>query len=122
MITFDTGALIAVERNRQRMRHVLERARERGLDVHVPSICIAEWWRKRSDRHDQILAALLVVHTDDVLMQAAGEALSAVAKATTIDAVVMATAARTGGVVYTSDVADLERLRTFFPTVRVLGV
>jgi hypothetical protein len=38
------------------------------------------------------------------------------------DAVVMASAARRGGVVYTSDVDDLERLRSFFPEIRVLGV
>jgi hypothetical protein len=34
----------------------------------------------------------------------------------------MASAARRGDVVYTSDVSDLEKLRKYFPTVRVLGV
>lgn len=121
-ITFDTGALIGLERNKQRVRHVLERARERGLIINVPSVCIAEWWRKRSDRRVQILEAVEVVHTDEVLMKTAGEALSTVPQATTIDAIVMAVAARRGGVVYTSDIDDLERLRRVFPSVRVLGV
>lgn len=122
MITFDTGALIGLERNRQRMRHVLERAKERGFDIHVPSVCVAEWWRKRTDLREEILAALVVVHTDDAIVRAAGEAMVAVPKATTIDAIVMASAARKGGVVYTSDIDDLERLRAVFPSVRVLGV
>jgi predicted nucleic acid-binding protein len=122
LITFDTGALIGLDRNKQRMRQVLERAKERSLLIHVPAVCVAEWWRKRTDRRVQILDALEVVHTDDELMKVAGEALASVAQATTIDAIVMASAARRGGVVYTSDVDDLERLRQVFPGVRVLGV
>jgi len=39
-----------------------------------------------------------------------------------IDAIVMASAASRGDVVYTSDFDDLERLRSFFPSVRVLVV
>jgi len=34
----------------------------------------------------------------------------------------MASAALRGDVVYTSDIQDLERLRRYFPGVRVLGV
>lgn len=42
--------------------------------------------------------------------------------ATTIDAIVMASAALRGGVIYTSGVDDLERLGRYFPEVRVLHV
>jgi hypothetical protein len=42
--------------------------------------------------------------------------------AKTVDAIVMASAASRGDVVYTSDVDDLERLRAYFPAVRVLAV
>lgn len=42
--------------------------------------------------------------------------------ATSVDAIVVASAAQRGDAIYTSDVADLERLRTFFPMVRVFGV
>lgn len=41
---------------------------------------------------------------------------------TTVDAIVMASAARRGDVVLTSDVADLERLARHFKSVRVLSV
>jgi hypothetical protein len=51
----------------------------------------------------------------------AGEALAAVAGSTAIDAIVMASAAQRGDLVYTSDIDDLERLRVHFSAVpRVL--
>jgi hypothetical protein len=52
----------------------------------------------------------------------AGEALAAVRGATPMDAIVMAFAAARGGIAITTDVGDLERLRAFFPAVRVLGL
>ncbi len=120
--TFDTGALIALERNRQRMVTIFKTARTDRITMMVPGPCVAEWWRGRTDVRERILAAVLVVHTDDVLVKLTGEALAAVPKATAIDAMVMATAARRGGVVFTSDVDDLACLQTVFPSVRVLGV
>jgi hypothetical protein len=56
-----------------------------------------------------------------VCAKLAGEALASVHGATAIDAIVMASAATRGDVVFTSDVDDLERLRAFFPRVRVLS-
>jgi hypothetical protein len=52
----------------------------------------------------------------------AGEALAKVKNATAIDAFVMASAALRGDVVYTTDIEDLERLRAFFPGVRLLSI
>jgi hypothetical protein len=120
--TFDTGALLALERNRQRMVTVFKTARTDKIPMLVPGPCVAEWWRGRTDVREKILASVIVVHGDDVLMKLAGEALAAVPKATCVDAIVMATAARRGGVVFTSDVDDLTRLQAVFPSVRVLGV
>jgi predicted nucleic acid-binding protein len=88
----------------------------------VPSVCLAEWWRGASDRRVDILHAVVVEHTNDPLMKTAGEALASVRGATVADAIVMASAARRGGIVYTSDIDDLQRLQAFFPEVRVLGV
>jgi hypothetical protein len=48
--------------------------------------------------------------------------MAEVSSATCIDAMVMASAARRGGVVLTSDVDDLMRLQRAFPGVRVLSV
>jgi hypothetical protein len=44
-LTFDTGALIALERGRQRMREVFERSLERGQPITVPADVVTEWWR-----------------------------------------------------------------------------
>lgn len=95
-------------------------AREQHVPMFAPSVAVAEWWRKQSGRADEILAAMRIEHTDTALVKLAGEAVAAVRGAGTIDAIVMASAARRGGVVYTSDVGDLDALRSFFPEVRVL--
>lgn len=121
-LTFDTGALIALERNRQRMRDILTRALEASVVITVPTPVIGEWWRGRSDIRDAILASVEVEPLSERLAKLAGEAVGAVRGAALVDAIVMASAASRGDVVYTSDVGDLERLRGFFPEVRVLGV
>jgi len=121
-LTFDTGALLALERNRQRMVAVFKTAFADKTPIYVPSMCVVEWWRGRTDLREKILASVIVEHTDNALVRLTGEALAAVPSATSIDAIVMATAARRGGTVFTSDVEDLLRLQTVFPTVRVLGV
>ncbi|MDB4997594.1 MAG: PilT protein domain protein [Myxococcaceae bacterium] len=119
--TLDTGALLALERRRQRTLAFLAIAKADKIPLVVPSVCIAEWWRGRTDVREKILATVIVEHTDDELVKLAGVALAAVPKATCIDAIVMASAARRGGIVITSDVEDLTRLRAAFPGVRVLG-
>lgn len=121
-MTFDTGALIALERNKRRVVELFQHAFRRGDDVVVPTVVVAEWWRGRTDLREDILASVLVEELSAPLARSAGEALAAVRGATAIDAVVMASAARRGDVVITSDVGDLERLRGHFPTVRVLGI
>ena len=121
-ITLDTGALIALERRKQRMREILEHALGRNQRITVPADVVGEWWRGRSDVRDAILESVDVEPLSEELAKLAGEAIAAVRGATLVDAVVMASAASRGDLVYTSDVGDLERLRKHFPGVRVLGV
>ena len=121
-LTFDTGALIAIERRRQRMARIYTTAVADGLLVTVPAIVLTEWWRGRSDAAETLLRGLRIELIDAELGKLAGEALATIEGATAVDAIVMASAARRGDVVYTSDVNDLERLREYFPEVRVLGV
>src|SRR6187402_2580747 len=109
-ITFDTGALIALERRGQRARKVLERATEQKIRITVPAPVVTEWWRGRNDVRERILAGLRIEPLSDSLAKIAGEALAATRGATAIDAIVMASAAQRGDVVYTTDVSDLERL------------
>jgi predicted nucleic acid-binding protein len=121
-ITFDTGALIALEGRSGRARKVLERATELKVRITVPSAVIAEWWRGRSDHRDAIVAAVRVEPLSERLAKLAGEALASVRGSTAIDAIVMASAAQRGDVVYTSDVHDLQALAAYLRAVRVLGI
>lgn len=121
-ITFDTGALIALENRRQRMREVFEVALRTARVMTVPADVVAEWWRGRTDRRETILAAVKVEPLTERLAKVAGEARGQVHGATHVDAIVMASAALRGDVVFTSDIDDLERLRSRFPNVRVLRV
>jgi len=121
-LTFDTGALIALERRHQRIARVYATAVASGLPVTVPAVVISEWWRGRSDVRELILRGVRIEDTTAAIGRLAGEAQAAVQGATAIDAMVMASAARRGDVVYTSDLRDLGRLQAFFPTVRLLSV
>lgn len=120
-LTFDTGALIALERRRARMRGILERALEANQPITVPADVVAEWWRGRTELRARILECVDIEPLTEPLARLAGEALAVVKGATHVDAIVMASAATRGDVVYTGDVDDLEMLRRHFPTVRVLA-
>ena len=118
-VTFDTGALIALERGEKRMRTVVLAAQHDGLEITVPSVVLIEWWRD-APRQRTILEGLTIEPTSGRLAKLAGMALGAVSGATAIDALVVASAAQRGDYIYTSDLEDLERLRTYFRSVRVL--
>jgi hypothetical protein len=120
-LTFDTGALIGLERKHHRIRRVFTTAIRDNVRVTVPSAALVEWWRGRTDLAQDILASVDVEPVDEGLAKVAGEALAAVPNATAIDAMVMASAARRGDVVYTSDFDDLMRLQAHFRSVRVLA-
>jgi predicted nucleic acid-binding protein len=121
-ITFDTGALIALERRSAHARKILERATELKIRITVPSAVITEWWRGRSDMRDNVVLAVRIEPLSERLAKLAGEAVASVRGSTAIDAIVMASAAQRGDVVYTSDVDDLQRLAAHFRAVRVLGI
>jgi predicted nucleic acid-binding protein len=121
-LTLDSGALIGLERRHHRIRRVFATAVRDNVRITVPAAVLVEWWRGRTDLAEDILAAVDVEPVDEALAKAAGEALAVIPTATAVDAVVMASAARRGDVVYTSDFDDLTRLQTYFRAVRVLVV
>ena len=121
-LTFDTGMLIALERRSRRAWVIYRAAMQRKVPITAPAAVIAEWWRGRSDVREHVKSGLRVEPLTDALAQRAGEAMASVRGSSVVDAVVMASAASRRDVVYTSDYDDLERLRAFFPTVRVLVV
>lgn len=121
-ITLDTGALIGLERRTERMKAVMARIAARQLPVTIPSVVVAEWYREQRDAKRILALAKLVEPTTGTLAELAGKALRATGGSNTIDAIVMASAAQRGDVVYTSDVDDLLAFADVFPEVRVLGV
>lgn len=121
-VTLDTGALIGLERGKARAHALLRAARARGLRITIPAPVLAEWWRGQRGPVRKVRQGCLIEVFDEALAEAVGETLAEVQGATLVDAVVMTSAARRGDVVFSSDAGDLERLRTRFPNVRVLGV
>ena len=119
-ITLDTGALIALEGADKRMRARLFNAREDGQIVTVPAVVLGEWWRGGTARQRKILDAVEVEPTWEHLCKLAGEAIAALPGATVVDAIVMASAAQRGDLVYTSDFEDLDHLHTHFRGVHKL--
>ncbi|MBL8950182.1 MAG: hypothetical protein JNK82_05360 [Myxococcaceae bacterium] len=97
-------------------------ARDRKRRITVPAAVVTEWWRGRSDFREQLLTFVDVEPLSDRLARIAGDAMGHVVGATAIDAIVMASAAQRGDVVYTSDFHDLTRLRRYFPAVKVLRI
>lgn len=120
--TYDTGMLIALERRKQRAMNIHEVLTSEGIRVTVPWAVVAEFWRERSEYREKILRSVDIESPSLTLAKNVGEALAAIARATLVDATVMASAALRGDVVYTSDFDDLSRLKARFPTVRILVV
>ncbi len=124
-LTFDSGALIALESRRANLLKVVATAAEDDKLIFVPQVVIVEWWRGWTKTRSQILRSVRVDPLTDAQARVAGEALAALGEDTerkgsklTIDALVMASAASRGDIVYTSDPSDLERLLEFFKAIK----
>ncbi|HEX6274124.1 MAG TPA: hypothetical protein VFZ53_13845 [Polyangiaceae bacterium] len=96
--------------------------------VFATTPVIAEWWRGRANRRDDIRRAVTVVDFPLAAAEAAGMVLGQIRDARervklAIDVMVMAFAALHGGaLVYTTDAADLARIQPYFPAVRILSL
>jgi predicted nucleic acid-binding protein len=121
-LTLDSGALIAYERFDRRVILHLKEAARRGEELTVPAVVVTEVWRggPRSARTAALLHACIVEPLFEDLARIAGEAIAAVKGSGVVDAIVMASAARRGDRVLTSDFDDLDRLRAHFPSIRLL--
>jgi len=120
---FDTGALVAAERGKERAARFLRLVRIGRARILVPLPVIAEWWRGRTDAREEILASTHVVASLDAA-KAAGVALGRMKRVDaklTIDAIVMATAALTDAIVVTGDASDFDVLASHFTGVPVLS-
>jgi len=112
-LTFDTGALIGLERRRHAMRTVFATAIKHEIQIVVPTVVVAEWWRRGAGEAERakILRAVRVEPLTQPVARLAGVAVGLVPGAGAIDAIVMASASLRADTVYTSDPDDLIALR-----------
>ncbi len=128
-LTLDTGALVALEKAAARgvpsvAAGIVARAISRRVRVTVPSAVVVEWWRDQRGPAATILRGIDVEPLSHDLARIAGAALAKCGEGPSpVDAVVVASAAQRGDIVYTSDLDDLERVRNAaFPAVRILRI
>jgi len=123
-LTFDTGAMIGLERRRHAIRKVFATAIENDVPIVVPTVVIAEWWRRGAHEKERamILRAVRLEALAAHVARLAGIAVGLVPGAGTIDAIVMASASLRGDTVYTSDPGDLLRLRDHVPEFAAVQV
>jgi hypothetical protein len=112
VIVFDTGALVALERDDRVMWTRLREAVKADINVVVPVGALAQAWRggPREARLARAVADLEPASFDDITL-AAGELCGKAGTADVIDASVALVAARSEVThLYTSDPEDLRRL------------
>ncbi len=95
-LTLDSGALIAFERQDRLVMAHLREALQRGVELTVPAVVVAEVWRggPRAARLAPLAGAGVVEPLREPLARVAGEAIAAIKNSTVVDAVVMAVAER----------------------------
>lgn len=110
--TFDTGMLVALNRNEREAWVVLRRLVNRGEVPTVPTVVTAQAWRD-GRRQAQLARALDDCRPEilrDELARKAGELCRRSRTVDIVDAVVIESAGRRNDDVYTGDIGDLEHL------------
>jgi predicted nucleic acid-binding protein len=111
-LTYDTGALIAAERNERRIWALHRRSLERGIVPTVPAGVLAQGWRGGPQHQlSRLLAGCRVEPLDESRARSAGAVCGAAGSSDVVDAAVIVGAAARGDIVVTSDPDDLRRLR-----------
>jgi len=113
-VTFDTGALIALERGDSRMLALLQLVARRRGSIRIPAGVAGQAWRGGS--RQAVLARLFsspevqIPELDLPVARACGELCAAAGSSDVIDASVVLAAREHDDAIVTSDVEDLRRL------------
>ncbi len=111
-ITYDTGALIAAERNNRRVWALHRRSMERGIMPTVPAGVLGQAWRGGPQAQmSRMLAGCRIEVLDERRARSAGAACAIAGTADVVDAAVVVGGAARDDLVVTSDGADLRHLR-----------
>lgn len=122
-LTFDAGALIALDRNDRRTWSRLRGLVERGTPPTVPAVVVAQAWR--SARQANLGRALDLCRSEEAdvpLAKLAGRLCGLSGHHDAVDALVVASAARRRDDVLTSDPEDISRLAAHVDGVRARPV
>jgi len=113
-LVLDAGALIGIDDRDRRIAVLIQRSRELGTKIVVPSAALAQAWRDGSRQVN--LARLLraddvaVVNLTGPLARAVGELCARTGSRDIVDASVVIVARQRRGAVATSDPGDLRQL------------
>lgn len=124
-LTFDTGALLALENRTTRMIEVVRAANDDARAITVPTAVVSEWWQGRPGQDAGLLDAVEIEPLSFDLALDVGVALSRChqtarrsrvgatkrRRPSLADVIVVVSAARRRDVVYTSDPDDLAFVR-----------
>jgi hypothetical protein len=122
-VTFDAGVLVGLDRGDRAAWQVLGEAIARGVRPVVPAPVVTQAWRSpRQARLARALRDCRIEPTDDALARAAGQLCARADRHDAVDAIVVASAARRGDAVVTSDAGDIGALATHVEGVAVVSV
>lgn len=111
-VVYDSGALIAADRNDRRFHLLHARALASGRPAVVPTPVLTQVWRDgaKQARVSTVLRGCALEPVEERLAKQAGVLLGRAGTADAVDAIVVATALAWRAVVVTSDPADMQQL------------
>jgi hypothetical protein len=110
-VTYDTGALLAAERDERRMWALHRRALERGQSPTVPAGGLGQAWRGGPQQHlSRLLAGCEVEDLSEDRTRSAGTLLASASRSDLIDASVVVGALARAAVIFSSNRPDMEAL------------
>jgi hypothetical protein len=119
--TLDAGALIAVERNDERILRLLKRTLDDGLEVRVPIAVVGQVWRggPKQARLARLLCSVEIEAMTLDLAQRIGVRIGRCGHPDVIDVSVALCAEQHGQVVITSDPDDIAAVG---PTLEIIAI
>lgn len=113
MIVYDTGALVAGERNERKMWALHDAALRRGITPIAPAGVLAQAWRGGPQaRLSQFLRGCVTEPLDEPLARDVGALCATAETSDIVDASVVLIARSRGAAVVTSDESDITHLAT----------
>lgn len=114
-VTYDSGALLAAERNQREVWMIHAEALARGMRPVVPAGVLGQAWRGGPQaRLSRLLRGCQIEDLDEARARTAGAACAKAGSSDMVDATVVVGAVSRGDLVVTSDPDDLLRIAAAF--------